>query len=137
VFQDSQGYTEKPCLNKTKKQKTKQNKTKQNKTKQNKTKQNKDTETPCRVGPWLPVRLPGRVWAECTKETARQTGSHHQSCDCFQQKQSAQEWDGLRREMVCSEFCLISMTLASTMGTEPGSKGRDKTTSSSCNKPQV
>jgi hypothetical protein len=34
-FQDSQGYTEKPCL------KTKQNKTKQNKTKQNKTKQNK------------------------------------------------------------------------------------------------
>jgi hypothetical protein len=31
-FQDSQGYTEKPCL--------KQNKTKQNKTKQNKTKQN-------------------------------------------------------------------------------------------------
>jgi hypothetical protein len=28
-FQDSQGYTEKPCL------KTKQNKTKQNKTKQN------------------------------------------------------------------------------------------------------
>jgi hypothetical protein len=32
-FQDSQGYTEKPCL----KNKTKQNKTKQNKTKQNKT----------------------------------------------------------------------------------------------------
>ena len=32
-FQDSQGYTEKPCLEK-------QNKTKQNKTKQNKTKQN-------------------------------------------------------------------------------------------------
>jgi len=32
-FQDSQGYTGKPCL------KTKQNKTKQNKTKQNKTKQ--------------------------------------------------------------------------------------------------
>jgi hypothetical protein len=31
-FQDSQGFTEKPCL------KTKQNKTKQNKTKQNKTK---------------------------------------------------------------------------------------------------
>jgi hypothetical protein len=30
-FQDSQGYTEKPCLKK-------QNKTKQNKTKQNKTK---------------------------------------------------------------------------------------------------
>jgi hypothetical protein len=33
-FQNSQGYTEKPCLKK-------QNKTKQNKTKQNKTKQNK------------------------------------------------------------------------------------------------
>jgi hypothetical protein len=32
-FQDSQDYTEKPCLE------TKQNKTKQNKTKQNKTKQ--------------------------------------------------------------------------------------------------
>jgi hypothetical protein len=32
-FQDSQGYTEKPCLE----NKTKQNKTKQNKTKQNKT----------------------------------------------------------------------------------------------------
>jgi hypothetical protein len=38
-FQDSQGYTEKPCLKK-------QNKTKQNKTKQNKTKQkpNKNKE---------------------------------------------------------------------------------------------
>jgi hypothetical protein len=35
-FQDSQGYTEKPCL------KTKQNKTKQNKTKQNKTKYGDD-----------------------------------------------------------------------------------------------
>jgi hypothetical protein len=33
-FQDSQSYTEKPCL------KTKQNKTKQNKTKQSKIKQN-------------------------------------------------------------------------------------------------
>jgi hypothetical protein len=32
-FQDSQGYTEKPCLNKTKQNKTKQNKTKQNKQK--------------------------------------------------------------------------------------------------------
>jgi hypothetical protein len=29
-FQDSQGYAEKPCLNKTKQNKTKQNKTKQN-----------------------------------------------------------------------------------------------------------
>jgi hypothetical protein len=36
-FQDSQGYTEKPCLKK-------QNKTKQNKTKQNKTKQNKNKQ---------------------------------------------------------------------------------------------
>jgi hypothetical protein len=32
-FQVSQGYTEKPCLEKTKQNKTKQNKTKQNKTK--------------------------------------------------------------------------------------------------------
>jgi hypothetical protein len=38
-LQDSQGYTEKPCLRKTKQNITKQNKTKQNKTKQNKTKQ--------------------------------------------------------------------------------------------------
>jgi hypothetical protein len=35
-FQDSQGYTKKPCLKK--KNKTKQNRTEQNKTKQNKTK---------------------------------------------------------------------------------------------------
>jgi hypothetical protein len=37
-FQDSQGYTEKPCLEKP---------TKQNKTKQNKTKQNKTTRISC------------------------------------------------------------------------------------------
>jgi hypothetical protein len=37
-LQDSQSYTEKPCLEK-------QNKTKQNKTKQNKTKQNKTKKT--------------------------------------------------------------------------------------------
>ena len=34
-FQDSQGYTQKPCLEKTKQNKTKQNKTKQNKPKTN------------------------------------------------------------------------------------------------------
>jgi hypothetical protein len=32
-FQDSQGYTEKPCLKKTKNKKTKQNKNKKQKTK--------------------------------------------------------------------------------------------------------
>jgi hypothetical protein len=44
-FQDSQGHTEKPCLeNNTKHNITKQNKTKQNKTKQNKTKKRKKTK---------------------------------------------------------------------------------------------
>jgi hypothetical protein len=42
-FQDSQGYTEKPCLEK--QNKTKQNKTEQNKTKQNKTKRESKVNT--------------------------------------------------------------------------------------------
>jgi hypothetical protein len=53
-FQDSQGYTEKPCLEKPKKnKKTKKKKNKKQKTKQNKTKNHSEVDKEGSESVWL------------------------------------------------------------------------------------
>lgn len=68
------------------------------------------------------MRLQDRTLAEGTEETVRQARPPSEQCLLSAEAEGmGVAWVG--RGMVCCDFSLNSTTLASTMGTEPGSKG--------------